>query len=175
MRHLNSRREFLSTMAHASAAVTLSAVAYSRVLGANGRLRVASVGCGGKGWSDLTATAACPKVDVVALCDIDESKAHLGQAAVKYPQANRYTDWRKLFEQPKSFDAVIDFIYNNYTLLFFEAVHGSISSSSLARLSTSTLAEVDFLDFSIKSCLRLSNTASLLSILFLYCFIRVFS
>ena len=107
MRHLNNRREFLSTMAHAGAAATLSAVAYSRVLGANGRLRVASVGCGGKGWSDLTATAACPKVDVVALCDIDESKAHLGQAAVKYPQATRFTDWRKLFEQPKSFDAVI--------------------------------------------------------------------
>lgn len=100
-----SRRSFFS---HAGAtAAVLPALGYSRVVGANDRLRIASVGCGGKGWSDLTSTAACPKVSVAALCDIDESAQFMGRAAEKYPAASRHTDWRKLFDQAKSFDAVI--------------------------------------------------------------------
>ncbi len=102
-----SRRQFLKQIAVGGAALSIPAASWSRVLGANGQLRVASVGTGGKGWSDLTATAASPHVQVVALCDIDESKSHLGQAAEKYPQAGKYTDWRKLFDEHKEFDAVI--------------------------------------------------------------------
>jgi predicted dehydrogenase len=103
----SSRRRFLKQVAVVGASATLPAVSWSRVYGANSRLRVASVGTGGKGWSDLVATAASPQVDVVALCDIDESTAHLGRAAEKYPRAARYTDWRKLMENDKDFDAVI--------------------------------------------------------------------
>jgi predicted dehydrogenase len=55
----------------------------------------------------LTATAACPKVDVVALCDIDESKEHLGRAAEKFSKAKTYVDWRRLMDDSKSFDAAI--------------------------------------------------------------------
>ncbi|MGL4550127.1 MAG: Gfo/Idh/MocA family protein [Gemmataceae bacterium] len=96
-----SRRQFLA----ASAALT--AAGWSRVYGAGTRLRVAAVGVGGKGWSDLTAVAASPHVEVAALCDIDESKAHLGQAATKFPHARTFTDWRKLMDAPKEFDALI--------------------------------------------------------------------
>ena len=102
-----SRRRFLKQVAVAGAALSIPAASWSRVFGANDRLRVASVGTGGKGWSDLTATAASPHVEVVALCDIDETKEHLGRAAEKYPQARKFTDWRKLFQEPKEFDAVI--------------------------------------------------------------------
>src|SRR5262249_51454856 len=102
-----SRRRFLKQAAFVGAALSLPATSWARVLGANERLRIVSVGCGGKGWSDLTATAASPHVEVVALCDIDESKAHLGQAAEKYPQARKFTDWRRLFDEQKGFDAVI--------------------------------------------------------------------
>jgi len=102
-----SRRRFLKQVAISGAALSLPAVSWSRVLGANSRLRVASVGTGGKGWSDLTETAKSPGVQVVALCDIDETKPHLGQAAEKFPEAKRFTDWRKLFEEDKEFDAVI--------------------------------------------------------------------
>ncbi|MCY2967551.1 MAG: Gfo/Idh/MocA family oxidoreductase [Planctomycetota bacterium] len=103
----SSRRRFLKQAAFAGAAVSFPAVSWSRVLGANERLRIVSVGTGGKGWSDLQATAACPKTQVVALCDIDESKDHLGRAAETYPQAKKFTDWRKLYDDHKSFDAVI--------------------------------------------------------------------
>src|SRR5262249_23188349 len=46
-------------------------------------------------------------VEVVSLCDTDESAKHLGRAAEKYPSAKRFTDWRKLFEQARTFDAVM--------------------------------------------------------------------
>ena len=102
-----SRRRFLQSAAFTAASASLSARSWGRVLGANDRLRVASIGTGGKGWSDLNDTAATPKVQIVALCDIDESKAHLGQAAEKWPDAKTYTDWRKLLADAKSFDAAI--------------------------------------------------------------------
>ncbi len=98
-----SRRRFLQT---AGAATVLTAASWSRVLGANENLRLASVGVGGKGWDDLTHVSASPKVTVVALCDIDESEGFLGRAATKFKAAKTFTDWRKLLDQPKEFDAL---------------------------------------------------------------------
>src|SRR5438067_2145420 len=98
-----SRRQFL---VHSGAAC-LTAASWSRVYGAAEKLRVAAIGVAGKGWSDHTNIAASPHVAVVALCDIDETEKFLGRAAEKYPHAKRYTDWRRLFEQPREFDAVI--------------------------------------------------------------------
>ncbi len=100
-----TRRKFLHRSAIGAASV-LTAASWSRVLGANENLRLASVGTGGKGWDDLTRISASPKVAVVALCDIDESEPFLGRAATKFPKAARFTDWRKLLDKPKEFDAV---------------------------------------------------------------------
>lgn len=100
-----SRRSFLKQTVAAGA--TLSALSWSRVYGANEKVRLASVGCGGKGWSDLTDTAAGPYADVVALCDIDESQPFLGQAAERFSTARTYTDWRRLLDNHTSFDAII--------------------------------------------------------------------
>lgn len=103
----SSRRQFLKQVAAAGAAVSFSAISYGRILGANDRVRIASIGTGGKGWSDLLDTAASPHAQIVGLCNIDESKEHLGQAAEKFPQAVKFTDWRKLLDQSKEIDAVI--------------------------------------------------------------------
>lgn len=102
-----SRRDFLKQVAVAGTALSLPAVSYARVLGANEKLRIASIGTGGKGESDLLATAASPHVQVTALCNIDESKKHLGWAAEKYSSAKTFTDWRKLLDEHKLVDAVI--------------------------------------------------------------------
>jgi predicted dehydrogenase len=91
----------------AGAVASFPAVSWARVAGSNSRLRIASVGTGGKGWGDLTETAKSPMVDVAALCNIDDSPKHLGQAAMKYPDAARYVDWRKMLDDAKSFDAVL--------------------------------------------------------------------
>jgi predicted dehydrogenase len=96
-----SRRRFLVQ------AAALTAAGWSRVYGAGERLRVAAIGVGGRGWGDLTGVAASPHVEVVAVCDIDETKQHLGRAAEKFPRAGRFTDWRKLLGRAKDFDAVV--------------------------------------------------------------------
>ena len=103
MLHTTSRRRFLQ---QAGAASVLTAASWSRVLGANENLRLASVGTGGKGWDDIVHISASPKVSVVALCDIDESENFLGRAATKFKSAKTFTDWRKLLDQPKEFDAI---------------------------------------------------------------------
>lgn len=102
-----TRRHFLQTSLVAGAGLSLSAASWVRAAGANSRLRVASIGPGGKGWSDLTGVAASPLVEVVAICDIDEGPQNLGRAAEKYPAAQRYTDFRRVLDDAPNFDAVI--------------------------------------------------------------------
>jgi predicted dehydrogenase len=105
LRRRFTRRAFVQTLA--AAGVGLALPGRVRAAGPNGRLRVASIGTGGKGWSDVTSVAASPHVDIVALCDIDEGANHLGRAAEKFPQARRFTDWRRLLDDSREIDAVI--------------------------------------------------------------------
>ncbi|XZE51667.1 Gfo/Idh/MocA family protein [Planctomycetaceae bacterium SH139] len=107
MKNQSTRRAFMQRVGIASGAMAMSAASYSRVWGANDRLRIASVGTGGKGWSDLMGVAASPAVDVTGLCDIDSSIDHVGRAAEQFPQAGQFADWRELLEQQQAFDAVI--------------------------------------------------------------------
>jgi len=102
-----NRRSFLKTTAIAGASISLSASQYSRVYGANSRLGIASIGTGGKGWSDLNGVAASPNVQVIALCNIDSSAQHLGQAAEKYSAARQYDDWRKLLDESQDIQGVL--------------------------------------------------------------------
>ena len=76
-----SRRSLLKGGLSAGIAVGMSAASWSRAYGANEKVRIASIGCGGKGWSDLLDTAASEWAQVTGLCDIDDSMPHLGQAA----------------------------------------------------------------------------------------------
>ena len=67
------------------------------------KLRVAGIGCGGKGGSDIDHAAK--HMEVVALVDCDRNT--LGKKAEKFPAARRFTDFRKLFdEMAREFDAV---------------------------------------------------------------------
>lgn len=100
----SSRRDFLLTAA--SAAAAFSTFSCSSVGGrrpsANGRLRVAQIGCGGKGLSDMQAVAK--RHDVVALCDVDDGKA--ANARAEQPKATFYHDYRDLLDKEKV-DAVV--------------------------------------------------------------------
>ena len=70
----------------------------------NERIRMASIGIGGKGSGD--SGDAAKNGDLVAICDTD--KKRLGLAAKKrYTKAKTYTDYRRMFdEMGKSIDAV---------------------------------------------------------------------
>lgn len=100
-----SRRQFLKTSAVVSSGYFVAWGATSRAAerSANERIRVASIGVGGKGGSDTDQAGEFG--DIVALCDVDEGT--LAAKAKKFPQARTFTDFRRLFDElGDSFDAV---------------------------------------------------------------------
>src|SRR5262245_17505351 len=99
-----SRRRFLAAAA-AAAGYFYTAHAHSAamVAGSNGRLRFAGVGVGGKGSGDITQAGQLG--EVVALCDVDENT--LGRKAQEFPHAEKFFDFRAMFDQlGKGIDAV---------------------------------------------------------------------
>ena len=96
-----SRRAFVGSAAASAFAFTYLP---RRVFGANERLNVAGIGVGGKGAGDVkdNAEAGC---NIVALCDVDERRA--AGAFKQFPDAKRYTDFRRMLERQKDIDAVI--------------------------------------------------------------------
>jgi hypothetical protein len=72
----------------------------------NGKLRVAAIGTGNQGRGDLLEVATSPRVEIVALCDVDQSHDHFGWAVERFPHAARFADYRRLFDKPDQFDAV---------------------------------------------------------------------
>jgi len=98
-----TRRQFLYTTAIAGAALaTGCASAKPRRLSSADKLNIGVVGAGGKGSSD---TDHCASENIVALCDVDSSRA--ASQLKKYPKAKYYQDWRVMLEKEKGLDAVI--------------------------------------------------------------------
>jgi predicted dehydrogenase len=83
----------------------LTAASYSRVLGANDKIRVGLIGSGGQGKSDWKSFLKNPDVTPVAVCDVYEPNLEQGLSLAK-GEAKGYRDFRKLLEQ-KDIDAVI--------------------------------------------------------------------
>ncbi len=88
-----------------------TAASYGRVLGANDRIHIALIGCGGMGRGDLTDFLKVDNVHCVGLCDVDDS--HVAEAVKKVIQpAGQQSpdlttrDFRKVLEV-KDLDAVI--------------------------------------------------------------------
>jgi hypothetical protein len=95
-RNLLPRRQFLSRTTLAVGAATLAAPYVGRVLGANGRIRVACIGVGGKGDSDCNDAAQCGG-EIVAICDVDQRT--LDRKAQRFASAKKYQDYRKLLDE----------------------------------------------------------------------------
>lgn len=102
----STRREFLQSSAGIGAGFFIAnsyAPAASKM--ANGRVRLACIGVGGKGGSDTDqAVSLC---DLVALCDCDENTLNGKAKQHEKFKPKLYTDFRKLFDElGKSIDAV---------------------------------------------------------------------
>src|SRR5215212_8682743 len=103
------RRNFLRVSAGGATVLAAGQVIGAKPQAArdlNGKLRLAAVGNGGKGQDDLQSISASPRVEVVALCDVDSSHDHLGWAAEKFPKAEKFNDYRRLLDKAQTFDAV---------------------------------------------------------------------
>lgn len=95
------RRQFLQTTAAAGAAAFFApAILHGANL--NEKLNIAVIGCGGRGAANLDGVSS---ENIVALCDVNEEAVNA--AAAKHPKAKRFTDFRKLYDQPDLFDAVV--------------------------------------------------------------------
>ncbi len=104
-----TRREFLKSAAAATSAAAAFTIIPRHVLGRSGgrpapsdRVNIAGIGVGGMGASNL---ANLESETIVALCDIDSVYAE--RSFAKYPNAARYTDFRRMLEARKDIDAVL--------------------------------------------------------------------
>ena len=99
------RRQFIQGTA-GTALASVAALARGRILGANDRLNVALIGCGGRGraLADLVA-ARITDVELAAVCDVYEPHAAAAKARAG-PGCRSYGDFRRLLEQ-KDIDAVL--------------------------------------------------------------------
>jgi len=104
--HRITRRHFVRNVAAGATALT---IVPRHVLGADGqpsaneKINIAGIGIGGQGWGDIQNFR---DENIVALCDVDDQK---GENAFKaFPNAKRYRDFRKMFdEMDKQIDAVL--------------------------------------------------------------------
>ena len=98
------RREFLRTASGIGAGYWLGSVTQStRAEAANNKLNIAVIGLGGQGAGNLTAVSS---QNIVALCDVDDERA--GKAYDNHPQAKKFYDFRKMFDEMESkIDAVV--------------------------------------------------------------------
>jgi predicted dehydrogenase len=92
-----TRRQFT----HATA---MTALSYSRVIGANDRVQLGLVGAGERGTYVMTLFQKEGSVDVVAICDVFGDRVSRARASA--PHAQSYEDHRKLREQ-NGIDAVL--------------------------------------------------------------------
>ena len=98
----NSRRKFLQ---NASLAAAGYFIVPRHVLGRgyiapSDKLNIAGIGAGGKGESDLKSFAESPKVNIVALCDVDDRQSV--KSRQNFPKANYYKDFREMLAKEKN-------------------------------------------------------------------------
>ena len=99
---LSSRRKFIAQTASFGAGLMI--LPTGTLFGANRpnhKLNIALIGCWGRGTAHHDMLE---KENVVALCDVNTRA--LDAAGQKFPQAKKYTDWRKALDQ-KDIDAVV--------------------------------------------------------------------
>ncbi len=113
-----SRRGFLKRSAGlatgatlaAGAPVSATAVSSSRVLGANNRIRIGLIGCGGRGSGDLKQFLKIDGIQCVALSDVDTAQREKTQVEVLDPVEQKLEqktqDFRRLLDRT-DLDAVI--------------------------------------------------------------------
>lgn len=99
-----SRRQFLGTTAAATAWwVSNSDRSFAESKSPNEKLNLAIVGVANKGGHNVDQLTS---ENIVALCDVDRN--YLGKAGERFPQAERFEDYRQLFDKAAGkIDAVV--------------------------------------------------------------------
>ena len=104
-----SRRETIKSILAAGAMPLLPGCLSSGGYRANGKVRLAAIGCGAQAWFDIMKFAANADIcEIVALCDTDIGAPHTLEALKTYPGVPRFQDFRKMFDaMSDGIDAVL--------------------------------------------------------------------
>jgi hypothetical protein len=99
-----SRRDFMEVAAAAAAftIVPRHVLGDPRHIPPSEKLNIAGVGIGGRGAGDLDEVGS---ENIVALCDVDDKYA--ANVFKRYPNAQKYHDFRKMLDKEKNIDAVV--------------------------------------------------------------------
>jgi predicted dehydrogenase len=96
-----SRREFLKKSAGGAMGAALTAASFSRALGANEKIGVGFIGCGGRGQAHISYVQklkqAGEAVEIVAVSDLYRRRV---DAAARGTSAKAYSDHRELLAHP---------------------------------------------------------------------------
>jgi predicted dehydrogenase len=98
-----TRRQFVKCLA-GTAVGAIAAPAIVRGRNLNDKLNIAMIATGGRGGFNLKQ-AAIASENIVVLCDVHEPA--VDKAAQMYPQARRYSDFRRVYDRANDFDAVV--------------------------------------------------------------------
>ena len=122
----SNRREFLKGLGLMAAVPVVGGCA-STVPGIssgrspNGRLRVATIGCGGIGkGADIPGFASHKCVEMAAFCDVD--LAMMEPLRAKYPKARFYQNWREMLDKESPDAVVVATPDHNHCLIMSEVM-----------------------------------------------------
>ncbi len=99
------RRHFLQHVGISTALATVVRPSSSRALGANERVRLGWIGCGGRGRFVVGHLREVPDVEITAVCDVYEPNRAAAREWVG-PACREYADFRELLDQ-RDIDAVL--------------------------------------------------------------------
>ncbi|MGI8785167.1 MAG: Gfo/Idh/MocA family protein [Acidobacteriota bacterium] len=99
--HRITRREFVGGALAAAGAVA-GAPAFLRARNLNDKLNIAMIGAVGRGGANMRGVAS---ENIAVLCDVNT--AALDRPGAEHPKAKRFVDFRKVFDSPGDFDAVV--------------------------------------------------------------------
>jgi len=104
MSHRPNRREFIRNSATVGAGFWIAGrqLGYGQEKSPNAKLNIACIGAGGQAASDMKSVSG---ENIVAICDVDARRVEA--AAKLHPNAKKYEDFRKVFDDAKDFDAVV--------------------------------------------------------------------
>ena len=97
-----NRRRFLQSTAILAGAAAFTAPQLLRAQNLNQKLDVAVIGCGGRGGANMRSVES---ENIVALCDVNSNNLNFG--AKRHPNAKKYEDFRKLYDDKVKCDAVV--------------------------------------------------------------------
>jgi len=122
-RHQRLTRRQLMKGALTSASVFMAAPAFLRGQNLNSKLNIAMIACGGRALANMNgdggggrgkndppvppseSAKGIPGENITVLCDVNQQA--VDAAAQRFPKAKTYKDYRRVFDNPNEFDAVM--------------------------------------------------------------------